>query len=310
MIIADLPIGILFVLALSSLGIYGIVMAGWASNNKYSFLGALRASAQMVSYEVGLGMSLIPVFMLAGNVTLTHIIWLQQEELGLWLALPLSLSFVLFVISAMAETNRLPFDVAEAESELVTGYHTEYSSMKFSMFFIAEYAHMLTVSALMATLFFGGWDIPFWTGDDMRVVAPGVVQGASPAVWKTILTFLMFTLKTLFFCFMFIWIRWTVPRFRYDQIMHLGWKVMLPTALAYITLNGAAILVLDSIGMAFGTMYGLILTVVNGLSTVVFYVWVDRDRVIGAPAGRSAGMPRGVSMKRIDARTAERAGEV
>jgi NADH-quinone oxidoreductase subunit H len=310
MIIADLPIGILFVLALSSLGIYGIVMAGWASNNKYSFLGALRASAQMVSYEVGLGMSLIPVFMLAGNVTLTHIIWLQQEELGLWLALPLSLSFVLFVISAMAETNRLPFDVAEAESELVTGYHTEYSSMKFSMFFIAEYASMLTVSALMATLFFGGWDIPFWTGDDMRVVAPGVVQGASPAVWKTILTFLMFTLKTLFFCFMFIWIRWTVPRFRYDQIMHLGWKVMLPTALAYITLNGAAILVLDSIGMAFGTMYGLILTVVNGLSTVVFYVWVDRDRVIGAPAGRSAGMPRGVSMKRIDARTAERAGEV
>jgi NADH-quinone oxidoreductase subunit H len=182
--------------------------------------------------------------------------------------------------------------------------------MKFSMFFIAEYASMLTVSALMATLFFGGWDIPFWTGDDMRVVAPGVVQGASPAVWKTILTFLMFTLKTLFFCFMFIWIRWTVPRFRYDQIMHLGWKVMLPTALAYITLNGAAILVLDSIGMAFGTMYGLILTVVNGLSTVVFYVWVDRDRVIGAPAGRSAGMPRGVSMKRIDARNAKRAGEV
>jgi NADH-quinone oxidoreductase subunit H len=176
MIVADLPIGILYILAITSLGVYGIVMAGWASNNKYSFLGALRAGAQMVSYEVGLGLSLIPVFMLAGNVTLTQIVWSQQQEIGLWYAFPLGLAFLFFVISAFAETNRLPFDVAEAESELVTGYHTEYSSMKFSMFPIAEYANMLTASALMATLFLGGWDIPFWTGDDMRVIAPGVVR--------------------------------------------------------------------------------------------------------------------------------------
>jgi NADH-quinone oxidoreductase subunit H len=314
MMIADLSIGILFVLALSSLGVYGIVIAGWSSNNKYSFLGALRASAQMVSYEVGLGMSLVPVFMLAGNVTLTHIIWVQQEELGLWLALPLSLSFVLFVISAMAETNRLPFDVAEAESELVSGYHTEYSSMKFSMFFIAEYANMLTASALMATLFLGGWDIPFVTFDDMRVVAPGVVQGAAPALWKTLVTFLAFSIKTLMFCFMFIWIRWTVPRFRYDQIMHLGWKVMLPTALAYITLNGAAILVLDSTGLEFGMLYGGILTVVNGLALVAFIVWIDRDRMIGSATGRSSSMPgampHGVSARRIRRPETAKAGDI
>jgi len=301
MVIADLPIGILYILALTSLGVYGIFMAGWSSNNKYAFLGGLRASAQMVSYEVGLGMSLIPVFMLAGNVTLTRIIWTQQQELGLWLVLPLSLSFILFTVSALAETNRLPFDVAEAESELVTGYHTEYSSMKFSMFFIAEYANMLTSSALMATLFFGGWDIPFWHGDDMLVVAAGVVQGASPAVWKTLITLLAFVVKTLFFVFVFMWIRWTVPRFRYDQIMHLGWKVILPTALAYITLNGTAILILDRVGVPFGMAYGLALTALNGLATVVFLVLVDRDRVIGGtepPQGRGA-LPVGITAMRM-----------
>ena len=307
MIIADLPIGILYILAITSLGVYGIVMAGWSSNNKYAFLGALRASAQMVSYEVGLGMSLIPVFMLAGNVTLTQIVWTQQQELGLWLALPLSLGFVLFVLSAFAETNRLPFDVAEAESELITGYHTEYSSMKFSMLFIAEYANMLTASALMATLFLGGWDIPFWTGDDMRVIAPGVVEGGEPALWKTLLTLLAFGAKTLFFMFMYIWVRWTVPRFRYDQIMHLGWKVVLPSALAYITLMGTSILVLDLVGIDYGFVYGLILTAVSGLALLIFLVVVDRDRVIGGAGayerstrGRSAGLPAGVTATRIE----------
>ena len=305
MIIADLPIGVLYILALSSLGVYGIVMAGWSSNNKYAFLGGLRASAQMVSYEVGLGMSLIPVFMLAGNVTLTQIVWTQQEELGLWLVFPLTLSFILFVICALAETNRLPFDVAEAESELVTGYHTEYSSMKFSMFFIAEYANMLTSSALMATLFLGGWDIPFWGGDDMRVVAPGVVEGATPAVWKTLLTLGAFATKTLFFVFVFMWIRWTVPRFRYDQIMHLGWKVILPTVLAYITLTGTTILVLDTVGMEFGFVYGLILTLVNAIATAAFHLWLDRDRVIGGTSSgrasrrRAAELPAGITATRI-----------
>ncbi|HSJ08199.1 MAG TPA: NADH-quinone oxidoreductase subunit NuoH [Longimicrobiales bacterium] len=304
MIVADLPIGILYILAIVSLGIYGIVMAGWSSNNKYAFLGGMRAGAQMVSYEVALGLSLIPVFMLAGNVTLTQIVWTQQQELGLWLALPLSLSFILFVISAFAETNRLPFDVAEAESELVSGYHTEYSSMKFSMFFIAEYANMVTASALMATLFLGGWDIPFWTGDDMRVVGPGVVMGAAPAWWKTLLTFLSFALKTLFFIFLFMWVRWTVPRFRYDQIMHLGWKVMLPTALAYVTLMGFSILLLDSLGLTFGFVYGLALTGVSILATAAFLMVLDRDRVIGgtAPARpdgaarRRARLPQGVTV--------------
>ncbi|HEX6134190.1 MAG TPA: NADH-quinone oxidoreductase subunit NuoH [Longimicrobiales bacterium] len=301
MIIADLPIGILYILAFASLGVYGIVMAGWSSNNKYSFLGGLRAAAQMVSYEVSLGLSLIPVFFLAGNVTLTQIVWTQQQELGLWLALPLGLSFMMFVVASFAETNRLPFDVAEAESELVTGYHTEYSSMKFSMFFIAEYSNLLTASALMATLFFGGWDIPFWNGDDMRVIAPGVVEGAAPAWWKTILTLLAFGGKTLFFIFVFMWVRWTVPRFRYDQIMHLGWKVLLPVALGYVTIMAAAILALDTLGVPFGLVYGLILTAVNLVPTLVFLMLIDRDRVIAgtAPAARRpAPLPHGVTATR------------
>lgn len=301
MIVADIPIGILYVLAIASLGVYGIVMAGWSSNNKYSFLGALRASAQIVSYEVGLGMSLIPVFMLAGNVTLTHIIWTQQQEIGLWLAFPLGLSFLLFVVSAFAETNRLPFDMAEAESELVSGFHTEYSSMKFAMFFMAEYANMVTAAALMATLFLGGWDIPFWSGDDMRVVAPGVVEGAVPTWWKTLLTMAAFAVKTLFFLFLFIWVRWTVPRFRYDQIMHLGWKVMLPTALAYIGLIGTSILVLDGIGLEYGFLYGLILTAVSVAALVAFLVIVDRDRVMSGAAGRRSTftLPRGITSTRM-----------
>jgi NADH-quinone oxidoreductase subunit H len=285
MIIADVPIGILYILALTSLGVYGIVMAGWASNNKYSFLGGLRASAQMVSYEVAMGMSLIPIFMLAGNVTLTQIVWTQQQALGFWFAFPLGLSFFIFVCAAFAETNRLPFDMAEAESELITGFHTEYSSMKFSMFPIAEYAGMLTASALMATLFLGGWDLPGgW--DNMRVVAPGVVEGADPAWWKTLLTLGAFSIKTLFFCFVYIWVRWTVPRFRYDQIMDLGWKVLLPTALAYIALMGTTILVLDSMGMQYGFLYGLVLTAVNLVATGIFLFVVDRGRTITGAYGK------------------------
>jgi NADH-quinone oxidoreductase subunit H len=280
MVVADIPIGILYILALTSLGIYGIVMAGWSSNNKYALLGGLRGSAQMVSYEVGMGMSLVPVFMLMGNVTLTQVVWTQQEALGLWLAFPLGLSFLIFLIAAFAETNRLPFDMPEAESELVTGYHTEYSSMKFSMFMIAEYANLTTASAVMATLFFGGWDIPFWSGDNMRVVAPGVVEGGNPTVLKTLLTFSSFGLKTLVFVFFYMWVRWTVPRFRYDQIMHLGWKILVPVALAYIALTGTVILVLDLMGWEYGFSYGLVLTVVNFVATALFLWVVDRDRVM------------------------------
>jgi NADH-quinone oxidoreductase subunit H len=174
--------------------------------------------------------------------------------------------------------------MAEAESELIAGFHSEYSSMKFSMFPIAEYAGMLTASALMATLFFGGWDIP-GSFDNMRVVAPGVVEGAEPAWWKTVLTLGAFSIKTLFFCFVYIWVRWTVPRFRYDQIMDLGWKVLLPTALAYIVLMGTGILVLDSMGLRYGLWYGLILTAINLVATLFFLYVVDRGRVITGSYG-------------------------
>ena len=303
MIVADVPIGILVIMAMSSLAVYGVVMGGWASNNKYSFLGALRASAQMVSYEVALGLSLVTVLMLAGNVTLTQIVW-QQQQLDLWFALPLSLAFLLFIISAFAETGRLPFDMAEAESELVGGFHTEYSAMKYAMYPMAEYAHMITSSALMATLFLGGWDIPFWTGDDAFRIGGMLVQGfteagepipATLAWWKSGLTFLSFGIKTSFFCFVYIWVRWTVPRFRYDQIMHLGWKVMLPTALAYIIAMGATILVLDQVGLPFGFFYGLVLTAVSLVATGTFLFVVDRDRLL---SGSSAGPERAVESTR------------
>jgi NADH-quinone oxidoreductase subunit H len=295
MIIADVPIGILYVLAFSSLAVYGVVLGGWASNNKYAFLGALRASAQMVSYEVALGLSLITVLMMAGNVTLTEIVW-QQQQLGMWFAFPLSLAFILFVISAFAETNRLPFDMAEAESELITGYHTEYSAMKFSAFMIGEFGHMATASALMATLFLGGWDLPgtwdnaFWY--DGRLIkgfaADGSVLLASPALWKTLVTFAGFAAKTGFFLLLFIWVRWTLPRFRYDQVMALGWKVMLPTALAYVMLMGATILVLDEVGLAWGFSYGAALTAVSTFATVGFVFFLDRGRVITGAAAQHA----------------------
>lgn len=293
MVVADVPIGILFMLALGSLGVYGIVMAGWASNNKYAFLGGLRAGAQMVSYEVSLGLSLAPIFMLAGNVTLTQIVWTQQESLGLPFALPLGLAFFLFVISAFVEANRLPFDLPESETELAAGFHTEYSSMKFSMFFIAEYAHLLISSALMATLFLGGWDIPFTSWDNMRVVAPGVVEGAEPSVLKTLATFAAFAVKTAFFVFLYMWVRWTLPRFRYDQVMHLGWKVVLPMALGYVVLMAVSILTLDGLGIEFGPLYGLILTVINVAATAVFLWVIDRDRVISGASARKVVRPAG-----------------
>lgn len=288
MIVADVPIGILYILALSSLAVYGLVLAGWSSNNKYAFLGGLRAAAQMISYEVALGLSIIAVLLLAGNVTLTEMV-AKQQQLGLWFVFPLSLAFIFFVVSAFAETNRLPFDMPEAESELVTGYHTEYSAMKFSMFFIAEYAHVLTASALMATLFFGGWDVPFWTGDDMYYLDGVLVSGvdaagapvpATPSLWITLLTLASFTAKTAFFVLLYIWVRWTLPRFRYDQVMHLGWKVMLPAALGYVVLVAGTMLVLDQVGVPFGFLYGAALTGVSGVATFAFLFFIDRDRVI------------------------------
>src|SRR5438094_553721 len=231
MVVANLPVGFLYILAFGSLGVYGIVLAGWSSNNKYSLLGGLRASAQMISYEIALGMSTVAVLLLAGNVTLTDVIAKQAQSLFTWNVFPLSLAFFIFIVAAFAETNRLPFDLPEAEGELIAGYHTEYSAMKFSMFYIAEYSNMVTASALMTTLFFGGWDIPFTTWDN-----------APPwTVVKTIATLAVFTVKVGCLLFLFIWVRWTLPRFRYDQLMALGWKVMLPLALGYVTVIATAI---------------------------------------------------------------------
>ncbi|MBW3571464.1 MAG: NADH-quinone oxidoreductase subunit NuoH [Gemmatimonadetes bacterium] len=286
MMVADLPIGILFLLAFSSLGVFGIVMAGWASSNKYALLGGLRAGAQMISYEIALGLSLMSVFFLVGNVGLDEIVWTQQR-MNMWFALPLAVSFFFFWISSFAETNRLPFDLPEAESELVTGYHTEYSAMKFSMFFIAEYAHVLTVSALMATLFLGGWDIPGVGRDDMLGFVDGVWVGERPAVWITLLTFGAFALKTLLFILIFMLVRWTVPRFRYDQVMDLGWKILLPAALVAVMVTAATVLALDSFGVemdrlyyGFVPLYGLVLTVVN-VAMLVIVLWVmDRGQTL------------------------------
>ncbi len=295
MVVADIPIGILYIMALSSLGVYGIVLGGWASNNKYALLGGMRASAQMVSYEVALGLSIVTVLMLAGNVTLTEVVW-QQQQLDVWFALPLSLAFILFVISAFAETNRLPFDMPEAESELVAGFHTEYSGMKYAMFPMAEYAHMVTASALMATLFLGGWDLPgawddaFWYQGQLisGFAADGAPVAAAPALWKTALTFLGFAMKTVFFLVVYIWVRWTVPRFRYDQVMALGWKVMLPTTLAYAMLMAGTILVLDEMGVAWGFGYGMALTAVSAVATGVFLFFIDRGKTIAGAAARES----------------------
>ncbi|WP_309669407.1 NADH-quinone oxidoreductase subunit NuoH [Gemmatimonas sp.] len=274
MAVAPLPVGFLFTLAISSLGVYGIVLAGWSSNNKYALLGGLRSSAQMISYEIAMGMSTIPVILLAGNVSLTTIVQ-QQSHMG-WNVLSLTVAWFTFLVAAFAETNRLPFDLPEAESELVAGYHTEYSGMKFSMFFIAEYANMATVSGLTATLFFGGWDIPFTQWDNVGAYS----------VLKTLATMSMFAIKTGFFLFVFMWVRWTVPRFRYDQLMSLGWSVMLPIALGYIVVIAAATLGLDMLGVARGPMFSLALLAMNIVIIAVLLAWLDKGKLISPSSAR------------------------
>ena len=278
MVVADLPVGFLYILAISSLGVYGIVLAGWASNNKYALLGGLRASAQMISYEIALGMSTVAVLLLAGNVTLSQII-AQQQTAHAWFIVPLTLSFLIFFISAFAETNRLPFDLPEAEGELIAGYHTEYSAMKFSMFYIAEYSNMVTASALMATLFFGGWDIPFTSWDST----------GDPNVWKTLATFVSFGFKTFVFLFTFVWVRWTLPRFRYDQLMALGWKVLLPLALIYITILAVAIWFFQAqLGWVYGPGTAWALGGLNFVLLLVLVLWLDRGRIVSGSVSQEA----------------------
>ena len=209
-----LSIGILFVFAISSLTVYGIILGGWAGNNKYSFIGALRSSAQIVSYEIPMGLSVLGVVLLTGSLNLERIIQQQAEETWFFLYQPLA--FLLFMISSFAECNRLPFDLPEAEQELVGGYHTEYSAMKFAMFFLGEYTHMITTSFLMVILFFGGWHFPW--------IAP------ADAGW--LLKLIVFAVKMALFIIFYMLVRWTIPRFRFDQLMALAWKVMIPLALA------------------------------------------------------------------------------
>ena len=221
MVMADLNVGILYTFGIVSLGVYGIVLAGYAANSKYPFLGGIRSSAQMISYELSMGMSVIPVLMIVGSLNLSSIIGWQAAH-G-WLALYSPLSFFIFLVASFAETNRLPFDLPEAETELVGGYHTEYSSMKFALFFLAEYSNMVASSAMMVTLFFGGWTLPCWGLDHPATSLPlGVVQ------------ILVFVVKMLAFMVLFIWVRWMFPRFRYDQLMDLGWRRFLPLALVNI----------------------------------------------------------------------------
>jgi len=271
MIVANLPVGFLYILAFGSLGVYGIVLAGWSSNNKYALLGGLRASAQMISYEIALGMSTVAVLLLAGNVTLTEVVAKQSQSLATWNIFPLSLAFFIFIVAAFAETNRLPFDLPEAESELIAGYHAEYSAMKFSMFYIAEYSNMVTASALMATLFFGGFDIPFTQWDN---VPPWTVL-------KTLATLGAFLIKTGFFLFFFIWVRWTLPRFRYDQLMALGWKVMLPFALLYVSVIATVVWVLRArLGWAYDSRFALALFGVNLLLAVPLFFVLDRGHIV------------------------------
>ncbi len=239
MVIANVDIGILFVFAISSLGVYGIVLAGWASNSKYPFLGGVRSSAQMISYELSLGLSVVPVFLMLGTLNLSAIVEFQWQQgwlvLPLWgeevgslkrwlLTIPMLISFVIFTIAIFAETNRLPFDLPESETELVGGYHTEYSSMKFALFFLGEYAAMITGSAVIVTLFLGGWSLP------------GVPDGSSGFLWGVV-NILTFFAKLACLLFFFIWVRWTLPRLRYDQLMTLGWVWFFEIALVNIILT-------------------------------------------------------------------------
>jgi NADH-quinone oxidoreductase subunit H len=230
--IADLNIGVLFVITVTSLGVYGISFGGWASNNKYSLLGGIRSSAQIISYEIAMVLALVSVLMVAGDVHLGRIVE-AQAGIWNWNLFYQPLAFVIFVVAAFAETNRLPFDLPECEAELVGGYHTEYSSMKFAMYFLGEYIAMVVMSSLLVSLFLGGWD-------------PGLFSLPEGA-FGTLLSIAVFAVKLCAVLFVYMWVRWTLPRFRYDQLMRLGWKVLVPLALANIVVTGLAVTALDAL---------------------------------------------------------------
>jgi NADH-quinone oxidoreductase subunit H len=226
--IADVNIGILYIFALSSLSVYGVTLAGWSSNNKYSLMGGIRSSAQMISYELAVGLSIIGVLMLTGSLSMVEIVNAQSD---MWFIIKQPLGFIIFLICGIAECNRTPFDLPEAESELVAGFHVEYSSMKFALFFMAEYAHMIVMGALVTTLFLGGWQLPFV---DISSFQPATLFGQ---LVISLLPVGIFCAKVFLIMFFFIWLRATYPRFRYDQLMKFGWKVLFPLALFNIVLT-------------------------------------------------------------------------
>jgi NADH-quinone oxidoreductase subunit H len=235
LVLASIDAGLLYILAMTSIGVYGIILAGWASNSRYSFLGAMRSAAQMVSYEIAMGFALVGVLMAAGSLNLEKIVLAQQGGVAHWFWLPLLPLFVVYFVSGVAETNRAPFDVAEGESEIVAGFHVEYSGMAFAVFFLAEYANMVLIAALTAVLFLGGWLSPF-EGLPPEVLAIPVIGPllGSGLHWLA--------LKVSVFLFLFLWLRATFPRYRYDQIMRLGWKVFIPVTLVWIVVVGLAIM--------------------------------------------------------------------
>jgi len=229
--IADINIGILYIFAVVSLGVYGIMIGGWASNNKFSLMAALRGASQAISYELAMGLSLIAVLMLSGSLSLGDIV--KQQQTGWWNIVYQPLGFLIFFICALAECNRTPFDLPEAENELNFGYHQEYSSMKLGFYLFAEYINMIMSSAVMASLYFGGYDIPFVNDAELQTHLGN---------WVALFQVGTLLIKIVFFIFLFMWIRWTIPRFRYDQLMNLGWKSMIPLALANMLVTGALVL--------------------------------------------------------------------
>jgi len=276
--LTDLPVGTLIVFACSSLGVYGIVLSGWASGSTYPLLGGLRSAAQMISYEIPMGLSFVAVFLYAGTMSTSGIVTAQQDT---WYALLLFPSFAIYAVAVVGETNRAPFDLPEAESELVGGFHTEYSSLKFALFFLAEYINMVTVSALATTLFLGGWRAPF----PISTVWEGANSGWWPILW--------FTGKVIGGIFFFVWLRGTLPRLRYDQFMRFGWKVLVPVGLLWILVIGA-FSVLRSEGYDTRQLLLYIVLPLAVLAVVVSYLWPERgaepeEEPAGPPVRRPGG---------------------
>jgi NADH-quinone oxidoreductase subunit H len=289
--ITDIPVAVLLVLACSSMGVYGVVLGGWASGSTYPLLGGLRSSAQMISYEVAMGLSIVAVFMAAGSMSTSEIVAAQSGGAAWnvfgwhvtapgWYAIVLIPSFVIYFVSAVGETNRAPFDLPEAESELVGGFHTEYSSLKFALFFLAEYINMVTVSGLCATLFLGGWRAPW----------PISLWGAANQGWLPVL---WFTIKVLILLFVFVWLRGTLPRLRYDQFMRFGWKVLIPANLLWI-LGLAGIKVVQGSNLSVGRRL-LVIAATVALLVLIWMVWPAREKAetpvtdAVAPGGRVGG---------------------